>query len=155
MKPYLIRQFPEEACLPVEGKPCDQGTGGYEHHFRLYEGQSGSMEAVSHYVKRHKRLSLSIITYYELLRGLKALGNDKKITAFQAFMAQCEIIPLTQPIIESAADIYATLKKQGMLIEDADILIAATALNNVMSLVTDNQEHFRRVHGLKVHNWLI
>lgn len=118
------------------------------------KGNPAVMEAVSHYVKRHKRLSLSIITYYELLRGLKALGSDKKIITFQAFMAQCEIITLTQPIIEAAADIYATLKNQGMLIEDADILIAATALNKEMSLVTDNQEHFRRVHGLKIHNWL-
>jgi len=118
------------------------------------KGNSAAMDSVSQYVKRHKHISLSIITYYELLRGLKAIGSDKKIAAFQAFMAQCEIIPLTQPTIETAAEIYAALKNQGMLIEDADILIAATAINNGMSLVTDNIEHFRRVHGIKIHNWL-
>lgn len=118
------------------------------------KGNSAAMDSVSQYVKRHKHISLSIITYYELLRGLKAIGSDKKIAAFQAFMAQCEIIPLTQPIIETAAEIYAALKDQGMLIEDADILIAATAINKGMSLVTDNIEHFRRVHGIKIHNWL-
>jgi len=63
------------------------------------KGNPAVMEAVSHYVKRHKRLSLSIITYYELLRGLKALGSEKRIAAFQAFMAQCEIIPLALPSI--------------------------------------------------------
>ncbi len=118
------------------------------------KGNSAAMDSVSQYVKRHKHISLSIITYYELLRGLKAIGSDKKIAAFQAFMAQCEIISLTQPIIETAAEIYAALKNQGMLIEDADILIAATAINKGMSLVTDNIEHFRRVHGIKIHNWL-
>ncbi|MBI2355373.1 MAG: type II toxin-antitoxin system VapC family toxin [Deltaproteobacteria bacterium] len=118
------------------------------------KGNPAVMDSVSQYVKRHKHISLSIITHYELLRGLKAIGIDKKIAAFQAFMAQCEIIPLTQPIIETAAEIYAALKNQGMLIEDADILIAATAINKGMSLVTDNLEHFRRVHGLKTHNWL-
>jgi len=118
------------------------------------KGNPEVMDSVSHYVKRHKQLSLSIITYYELLRGLKAIGSDKRIVALQMFMGQCEIIPLTLPIVEIAADIYATLKDKGTLLEDADILIAATALHKGMSVVTGNLEHFKRVKGLKVYNWV-
>jgi tRNA(fMet)-specific endonuclease VapC len=118
------------------------------------KGNPKVIDSLSHYIKRHQQLSLSIITHYELLRGLKAIGNDKRIAALQAFMGQCEIIPLTQPIIEIAAEIYATLKNKGILIEDADILIAATALHKGMSVVTGNLEHFKRVKGLKISNWL-
>jgi tRNA(fMet)-specific endonuclease VapC len=38
--------------------------------------------------------------------------------------------------------------------EDADILIAATAMKHGMVVVTDNTQHFKRIKGLKVENWL-
>ena len=118
------------------------------------KGNPAVVDSFSQYIKRHKQLSLSIITHYELLRGLKAVGSDKKVVSLQAFMGQCEIILLTQPIIEIAAEIYAALKNKGILIEDADILIAATAIHKGMSVVTGNTEHFKRVKGLKIYNWL-
>ena len=118
------------------------------------KGNPAVVDSFSQYIKRHKQLSLSIITYYELLRGLKAVGSDKRVVSLQVFMGQCEIILLTQPIIEIAAEIYATLKNKGILIEDADILIAATAIHKGMSVVTGNTEHFKRVKGLKIYNWL-
>lgn len=40
------------------------------------------------------------------------------------------------------------------MIEDADILIAATARVYEMGMVTDNTRHFDRIEGLKVENWL-
>ena len=118
------------------------------------KGNPAVVDSFSQYIKRHKHLSFSIITYYELLRGLKAVGSDKRVVSLQVFMGQCEIILLTQPIIEIAAEIYATLKNKGILIEDADILIAATAIHKGMSVVTGNTEHFKRVKGLKIYNWL-
>ena len=46
------------------------------------------------------------------------------------------------------------LKNQGKLIEDADILVAATAIYKELVVVTDNERHFRRIKGLEVENWL-
>jgi tRNA(fMet)-specific endonuclease VapC len=57
-------------------------------------------------------------------------------------------------IIDQAAIIYARLYKLGQLIDDADILIAATALVNDWRLITDNERHLRRIPGLIVENWL-
>jgi len=51
-------------------------------------------------------------------------------------------------------EIYAALKKQGKLINDADILIASIVMANNAVLVTNNEEHFSRVKGLKIENWL-
>jgi tRNA(fMet)-specific endonuclease VapC len=41
------------------------------------------------------------------------------------------------------------------LIGDADILIAATAIENNAGLVTGNERHFRRIPDLHVENWLV
>ena len=52
-----------------------------------------------------------------------------------------------------AAEIYANLQKKGKLIEDADILIASSAKMWDFTLVSDDSD-FRRVHGLRIENWL-
>ena len=44
--------------------------------------------------------------------------------------------------------------RRGELIEDADILIAASCLVEGIVLVTDNEEHFRRIEKLEIENWL-
>lgn len=49
-----------------------------------------------------------------------------------------------------AAKIYSSLKKSGNLIEDDDILIAALAIENNATLLTNNTKHLGRIEGLKI-----
>ena len=65
-----------------------------------------------------------------------------------------EILAIDWAVIDIAADMYANLRRQGEILPDADILIAATALANDCVLVTGNEKHFRRIKGLEVENWL-
>jgi predicted nucleic acid-binding protein len=44
--------------------------------------------------------------------------------------------------------------KEGNLIEDADILMAATAIVEELVLITNNIKHFERIKGLKIDNWI-
>jgi tRNA(fMet)-specific endonuclease VapC len=100
-------------------------------------------------------LSLSIITYYEILRGLKYIGNKRELGDFENLMDNSELITLDREIIKKASDIYVGLKEKGELIGDADILIAASCLLKNMVLVTDDEKHFRRIKELEVENWLL
>ena len=52
-----------------------------------------------------------------------------------------------------AAEIYGKLYRQGQLITDADILIAATALVHNLTLVTENVAHFQRIIELRLESW--
>ncbi len=106
------------------------------------------------YLDVHKRFTISIITRYEILRGLKAKSASKQAAAFGVFCAQNVVLPITDDIIVRAADIYADLHKRGELIGDADILIAATAQVNGHGVVSNNESHFSRVRGLVTENWL-
>jgi tRNA(fMet)-specific endonuclease VapC len=65
------------------------------------------------------------------------------------------IVMIDQVALDQAAKIYANLRKAGQLIEDADILIAAIALVNDMTLVTNNTSHFSRIAGLQLEDWLV
>jgi tRNA(fMet)-specific endonuclease VapC len=118
------------------------------------KGNPVVVEKVGQYINEHETLTVSIISYYEILRGLKSVGSKKKLQAFERFISDCEVKELGRSVAERAADIYVELKPRGELIEDADILVAATAMDKGLVVVTDNEKHFRRIKGLEVENWL-
>jgi len=105
------------------------------------------------YLDIYGRFTFSIMTRYEILRGLKAKQATKQIAVFENRCQVSEVLPLTDPIIVRGADIYADLKQRGQLISDADILIASTALIHDLVLVTNNLRHFTRISGLSVETW--
>jgi tRNA(fMet)-specific endonuclease VapC len=90
------------------------------------------------YLAEHKRFSISVITRYEILRGLTVKGAGKQATAFEDFCAQNEVAPISDDVVFRAAEIYADLYQRGELIGDADILIAASALVRGYGLATNN-----------------
>lgn len=63
-------------------------------------------------------------------------------------------VPLEEPLDTHYADIRNTLETQGQPIGPNDLLIAAHARSLGLTLVTANEEEFRRVENLKVENWL-
>ena len=56
-------------------------------------------------------------------------------------------------IIETACRIHANLKKKGRPIQDADVLIAATAITRGLVLVS-NDSDMGRVEGVRLENWV-
>lgn len=106
------------------------------------------------YVSEHRVLTFSIITRYEILRGLNAKNATMQLQAFDRLCAQSQIVSLTDDAVVRASEIYAELRRRGQPIGDADILIAASALVHGLSVVTNNEQHFRRIPGLVLENWL-
>jgi tRNA(fMet)-specific endonuclease VapC len=106
------------------------------------------------YLSVHQKFTFSIITRYEILRGLKAKNATTQLKAFETFCQSSDVLPISDGVILKAAEIYAELYQQGNLIGDADILIASTAIVENCELITNNEQHFSRVTGLKVDNWL-
>ena len=120
----------------------------------LMRKNSSVLARAKEYLSEHDRFTISIITRYEILRGLKAKGAQQQAPRFEDFCAKNTVLPITDDVVLRAADIYADLYKRGELIGDADILIAASALVNGIAIVTNNEEHFKRVKNLDVFNWL-
>lgn len=105
------------------------------------------------YLSVHRGFTFSIITRFEILRGLKAKNAQTQIVRFEAICSYSKILGLNDSVIVKASDIYADLHQSGQLISDADILIAATAFENGLAVVTNNENHFNRIKGLQVLNW--
>lgn len=107
------------------------------------------------YLLEHRVFIFSVITKYEILRGLKVKSATKQIEKFLLFCSKSLILSIDDRIVAKASDIYADLRKHGKIISDADILIGATALVNDFGVVTNNLEHFNRIEGLTLENWII
>ena len=109
------------------------------------------------YLKQHKKFTISCLTYYECLRGYKAVGATKRLQVFQELLNLTEILYLDQSVLDKAGEIYGVLKKEGLLPGEFDILIGATALVHDFTLVTNNEKHYaktKEIFSLNVGNWM-
>lgn len=106
------------------------------------------------YAADYPQFTFSLISQYEVLRGLKIKDAGKQMAAFEHILAVSEVLPLSERVIVRASDIYCDLSRSGRIIEDADILIAATALEHDLVVATDNKDHFSRISGIVIDNWI-
>jgi tRNA(fMet)-specific endonuclease VapC len=120
------------------------------HFFR---GQPQVVQRFEAYTAEHTQINISILTYYEILSGLKHRDAQNQLAFFTDFAAQCYIAPLTEQSVSLSADLYASLRALGTPLDDIDILIAGIALANDWVLVTRNTRHFDRVPGLQTEDW--
>jgi tRNA(fMet)-specific endonuclease VapC len=105
------------------------------------------------FLNQYGQAPISLITRYEILRGLRARKATTKVLAFERFCQNNIILPLSEDVIQKAADVWASLKQAGTLIGDNDIFIAATALHHGLALATGNVAHFSRISGLILEDW--
>ena len=108
---------------------------------------------VQAYLAVHGQITISIITRYEVLRGLEAKQAWKQRSAFETLCAAMQVMSLSDGVVVRAAAIYGDLHQRGDLIGDADILIAATAMEHGLALVSNNERHLRRIADLALDNW--
>jgi predicted nucleic acid-binding protein len=93
------------------------------------------------------------VVFYEIQRGLLAKNLTKKLAQFNILCQKIEQVEFNSFVWQKAAQIYASLRQQGKLIDDSDIFIAAFCLVNGYTLVTNNTRHFEHINGLKFVNW--
>jgi tRNA(fMet)-specific endonuclease VapC len=99
-------------------------------------------------------IGISGITYYEVQRGILRINAAKKLAWFQQFCQNYPILFLDDMrIFEKASEIHADLTNRGKIIQDADILIAATAIIHDLILVSHDSD-LTRVKDLRLENWL-
>lgn len=105
------------------------------------------------YLKAQQQFTFSAITRYEVIRGLKAKSATRQLQQFSTFCQHSQILPLTDAIFDRAADLWVTAHAAGRPQKDADLLIAATALEHGLSLVTGNTTDFSWISGLTLEDW--
>lgn len=96
-------------------------------------------------------VAISIITLGELIYGAYRSKDPKKTKEIvNNFLSDLsvETINLDDEIIDEYAKIKASLESLGQKLDDFDLLIAATAREYSLHLLTENKRHFQRISGI-------
>ncbi len=102
-----------------------------------------------------QQLHIPTITVFELYYGIeKNNSHSRNLKVLEKFIAPLTVVDFSLQAAKKAAHIRATLQKQGLSIGAYDIQIAAVALTENMTLLTNNTREFERVDGLLLENWV-
>lgn len=100
-------------------------------------------------------LAMSVITWGELRFGAeKSQARSRSLADLAELARLIEVAPLPAQVGEHYGRIRATLQRSGQPIGNNDLWIAAHALAEGWTLVTNNEREFVRVEGLAVENWV-
>ena len=102
---------------------------------------------------RMGEVGLCSVVAAELAFGVAKSGSLRNRQALEMFLAPLTILPFDQQASWVYGDLCADLQKRGTLIGTLDTLIAAHALSQQATLVTNNTREFAMVPGLRLENW--
>ena len=90
----------------------------------------------------------------ELAYGVAKSGSTRNRQALEMFLAPLVILPFDEAALWVYGDLRAELERRGTPIGSLDTMIAAHAISQHSTLVTNNTREFARVPGLALENWV-
>ena len=101
-------------------------------------------------------IAVSIISYIETYQGvLERAMQEEQQQRFDAFFAGVPVLPVSQDVARRCAHLRSALKQQGKSIRRRafDLVIAATALEHGLALVTRNTDDYKDIPDLARYQW--
>lgn len=108
-------------------------------------GSSPAADLLSGLIDAEESLLASEIVRFELLAGVR----EKEIEALEQFFSALSWVPVGEEVAQAAAALAQRHRRAHSGIDDADYLIAATALLLDAELLTTNVRHFPMIAGLE------
>ncbi len=101
-------------------------------------GKPKALEAIDRYGS--SGISLTIFNRYEMLKGRRFVKKE----VIEEFLSNMNVYYAGDVEIEAAADIFMSLERKGLRIDELDVLIAGIAIANNETLVTFDR-HFANI----------
>lgn len=116
----------------------------------ILNGNANVKSQIEKLILNGDEFSIPIFSYYEIKRGLLAVNATSKLVLFDNFVKVWGLTDISLATYDLAANVYAKLKKQGAIIEDADLFIGCSALENNAVLISNNIKHLGRIPNLQI-----
>ena len=101
---------------------------------------------------------ISEITIAELQFGVECSDEKYKVENQKNLEELKDVIQPRIVTINSCFNVYARekakLKKEGQMLGEFDMLIGCSSVANNMIMVTRNVNHFKRIEGIQIKNWI-
>jgi predicted nucleic acid-binding protein len=109
-------------------------TGILIRYFRRIEGYRDLLDTLA----QDDLLYVSAITRLEIVRGMR----DRERESTFELLDSLETVDINAKVADGAGELIWSWQRRGMVLGDADAIIAATAIQNTFALVTTNARHF-------------
>ncbi|MBW3540008.1 MAG: type II toxin-antitoxin system VapC family toxin [Planctomycetes bacterium] len=119
----------------------------------LRQRNAAVVQKSADYLRIHGQFAFSVFTRFEIVRGYKEQGAARQLARFAALCQKSLVLPLTDAIFDRAADLWVLARRGGHPHGDADLFIAATALEHGRTLATGNTAHFAWIPALTLEDW--
>ncbi len=96
-------------------------------------------------------IAISIVTYMEVYQGVERSDDPKEAERqIASFLESVPLLPISPAVARRCAGLRETLRRQGRRVNSRalDLLIAATATEHELTLVTRNVQDYADVPGL-------
>jgi len=104
--------------------------------------------------KYRKGVAISAVTLAELEHGVcNSSRPEQNSIALSGFLSIMEVLPFDAKAAQAYGKIRTNLQRAGRIIGPLDMLIAAHAISNGLTLVTNNTKEFARIKDIKIENW--
>ncbi len=102
-----------------------------------------------------EKVAVSFMSVAELYYGAeKSEYVSENTSLIEEFLLTVDIIHSDLAILRKFGGLKAILAKDGAILADADIFIAATAIVKCNLIITGNVNHFKRIEELRIENWI-
>ncbi len=114
----------------------------------------GDRAVLGAYLKAAGNVAVAAMTQGELLYGAEcSAAPEKNRDMVRRFLDAIPVVHTSDAVMARFAEEKSRLRRQGAMVDDADVLIAATALVSESPLATRNVRHFSRFPSLVLENW--
>ena len=103
--------------------------------------------------KHAEALCISVMTAAELRFGVEKSARPELAEVVNAFLERLTVLDWTDEVSHHYARIRWAVERVGKPVGNMDLLIAAHAIAQHATLVTNNLKHFSHIPGLKVQVW--
>ena len=108
---------------------------------------------VDKFEEHAETLCVSVMTAAELRFGAEKLGRPGLVDLVEAFLERPAILDWTAEVTFHYARVRSAIERIGKPIGNMDLLIAAHAVSQRLTLVTNNIKHYSHVPDLKIEMW--
>ena len=139
------------------GHPCGTRTYSLDSDTctKLLKKHPGNRSVVDRFREEIRQNSLFVIcpiVFYEIRRELVFKAAAAQLAAFEKLVESMTWKEFNAPVWDRACNLWSTLRARGRSHQDADVLIAAHALQCGAVIVTGNVDHFQDT-GVQLENW--
>lgn len=103
-------------------------------------------------ISRHLCYVSEIVVAELYIGAERSTRRDQEFDRINSFLSKINILPISNSIRRFAKE-KARLQKAGLPIEDFDLLIGVSAVENSLTLITDNVKHMARINDIEIENW--